>query len=206
MTAVAALDSDCAIVAHSKCGSQTIKKLARARGWPLGLPIRDLRHYGQVHLVLRHPLHRLFSAYRMFYVRPCVWYHRGHRSQLEIAQWHDHADSMQAYLDTWGMTILNDPVRMWIKWLSSDNLQSLVSTGEPHVSGYAEIYTRCVQVAPHAEFTTNLTQLLLSKGLPPNQEHVGVWPWPARTVDDFVVAAGRVPHLDADFELWNAHK
>ena len=61
-------------------------------------------------------------------------------------------------------------------------------------------------LAPHAEFTTNLTQLLLSKGLPPNQEHVGVWPWPARTVDDFVVAAGRVPHLDADFELWNAHK
>jgi hypothetical protein len=203
MTAFALIRPNTVIVAHSKCGSQSVKSLDL--DWNItSKRIDRLREIPVVHLVLRHPLERLFSAYRMFYVRPVLWYRRGDKPTLDIPKWQ--APITENFLHRYADRIVDDPVATWCRWLRSRHLQQLLHIQEPHVSGYTGFYRACKMSAPDAVYETNLTHLFLRYRLPVIQKHVGVWPWPARTLDDFLTAAGTVPHLDEDFELWNAHK
>ena len=203
MTAFALVRPDVLIVAHSKCGSQSVKSIDR--DWAItSSRIDRLGEIPVVHLVLRQPLQRLFSAYRMLYVRPVLYYRRGDRPTLEIPRWQEpvSANFLHRYADR----IVDDPVATWCRWLRSRHLQQLLHLREPHVSGYTDFYRACKISAPYAQYATDLTELFRRYRLPLVQKHVGVWPWPARTLDDFLTAAGHVPHLDGDFELWNAHK
>lgn len=138
----------------------------------------------------------------MFYVKPQLRRRRG--LGLDIPKWQDPVSAN--FIHQYGDRIVDDPVATWCRWLRSRHLQQLLNKHEPHVSGYTQFYQACKQSAPTAEYATNLTLLFHQYRLPVREKNVGVWPWPARTLDDFLTAAGHVPHLDADFETWNAHK
>lgn len=203
MTAFARVREDTVLVAHSKCGSQSLKGLGM--DWDItSRRIDRLGEISNVHLILRHPLSRLLSAYRMFYVRPMVWYRRGDKPTIERPTWQEPIS--ENFLLANKDRIIDDPVATWCRWLRSRHLQQLLSISEPHVTGYAGFYRACKMSAPHAVFETDLTEVMKRYNLPIIQNHVGVWPWPSRTQDDFFQAAGHVPHLDQDFALWNAHK
>ena len=177
------------ICVYSKCGATTLKTLAAARGWP-EISVSEVDQE-PVYCMLRHPVHRLFSTFRMFYLRDYA-----HPVYPGITDWRSkHAREIR-----------EDPIRIWRKWLASGHMQELLEGKEGHVRGYAWYYNHVRKNCANCEFRTNLTRLMQVLALPLVHEHVGRWPWPARTLDDFVQAAGRVPHLDADFELWNAHK
>ncbi|MEK9913089.1 MAG: hypothetical protein VW580_04115, partial [Flavobacteriaceae bacterium] len=175
------------------------------RSWP-EMAVEDVQSE-RVCCVLRHPVERLFSTFRMFYVRPVENWLAGRQPW---GVWPYHGDrfrrSVIIYARRNADSVINDPIRAWVTWLNSNHFQDLVAQGEGHVSGYAWFYNHVRKNTANCEFHTNLTALMQQLRLPLVHEHVGLWPWPARTLDEFVQAAGVVPHLDADFELWNAHK
>ena len=199
------VDGQSVVCVYSKCGTITFKKLSSE----LGLPEIGVADVGEarVYCVLRHPVERLFSTFRMFYVRPVEnWI--AHRQPWGV--WPHHGDRFRQCVTVYARRnadqLIKDPVRAWRNWLHSNHFHSLVAQREGHVSGYAWYYNHVRKNTANCEFRTNCTQLMQSLGLPLVHEHVGHWPWPARTIDEFVDAAGHVQHLDQDFELWNAHK
>lgn len=197
--------NDTVVCVYSKCGTITFKTMAAQRGWP-EIGVSDIDDE-RVYCVLRHPVERLFSTFRMFYVRPVENWRAG---RAPWGVWPHHGDrfrrSVTVYARRNADRLMNDPVRAWVAWLHSKHFNSLVEAGEGHVNGYAWYYNHVRKNTQNCEFHSNLTQLQQALALPLVHEHVGHWPWPARTVQDFVAAAGHVPHLDGDFELWNAHK
>ena len=206
MTVFAEINNHTVVVVHAKCGSTTFNKLCDERGWR-NISLKEIQscNHERVYCVLKHPIHRLFSTFRMFYIRPAVAWTNGWHPWGE---WHYHRlPCTTLYARRNVKMMMKDPIRAWRQWLNSDHFRELIGPlREIHTKGYAGLYNSVLRHCPQATCHTNLTVLMQELGLPPRHEHVGLWPWPARTIDDFVKAAGRVPHLDADFELWNAYK
>ena len=198
--------SNTGIVAATKCGSTTIRRLALARGWPeLSLKQLQQTRADRVICVLRHPMERLLSTWRMRYVKPVIAWQNG---AAPWGVWPAHKlQESTIWARRNSKDLINNPVRAWRRWLDSDYFHRMVyEEREPHIRGYSNIYAITADAIPHVEYHNNLTNLLKELGLPVTHSHMGVWPWPARTQDDFFQAAGHLPHLDEDFELWNAHK
>jgi hypothetical protein len=200
------VSSNTGLVVATKCGSTTVRRMARKRGLPeLSLKQLQLRNCNRVICVLRHPMERLISTWRMRYVKPVVAWHNGAESW---GVWPAHKlQESTIWARRNHKDLINNPLRAWRRWLDSEYFHRMVyEEREPHIRGYAGIYSIAAEAIPDVQYHTNLTNLLEELRLPITHSHVGVWPWPARTIEDFVQAAGHVPHLDADFELWNAHK
>ena len=203
MTILCEIKPGTVVGVHNKCGSQSVRNHCDAHGieYPLSIGTVQKLQPTRVVLVLRHPMLRLLSAYRMFYPRTIVAWQNYHDHTVQ------RSDILKYARRNW-RSIMEDPVRAWCAWLDSEHLQCLVTgtNKEMHVDGYSKHYRNLEKQLPNVEYAQGLTEMQQRLRIPIRHDHVGPWHWPSLTAEDFVSAAGRVPHLDADFELWNAYK
>ena len=193
------------VVVHWKCGTKSIEKYCKTENIDL-LSLSQLQKIKnkRVVLVMRHPIERLLSAYRMLYVRQIRSWESGRTKWGKGPD--ERYDIILQYAHLHWQTIIRRPILGWKQWLASDHLQELIDLREAHVYGYGSFYKTLLQQIPNAETHPSLTHLQKELKIPVVREHVGSWDWYNYSIVDFAQATGHVPHLDADFELWNAHK
>lgn len=192
------------ICVASKCGSQTLSHAAPDNGWwelgKNGATDRDtLRGLTHVICITRHPMIRMLSAWRMYFVRPAVAFNN-HLDWNKVYK-HLNADMALPWVKRHRADIFVHPVLSFHKFLRR-NLDAWLAVQDPHFMSMSSHYR------PLEEFTTvvyrsDFDRVQEEQGWESQHRHHGEWEWQYVTPEDFLVDAPELEHLQDDWRIYD---
>ena len=188
-----------AVCVASKCGSNTLSCAGPAHGWWELLDARDLVSVQCVHCVVRQPLLRMLSAWRMYFVLPVVvWQNTGDWHKV---YGHLNADRALPWAKIHRADIWVRPVQTFHRFLREE-LPYWLEREDPHFMSQWHTY-RGLSTYTAVRYHRDFTQLQLELGWTPQHQHRGIWPWQYVEEADFVIAAPQLPHLEDDWRIYD---
>lgn len=192
------------ICAASKCGSTSLKQAEKPWGWDRinGMHKKDRDRVAEaeiVYCVLRHPMERILSSWRMYFVKPVLHYRKD--GTWGPIHWHLNTDIAMQYCTENREAVLEDPVATFHDFMLND-VHRFLDREDPHFQPQWHTY-RGLALHPGCHFVKNFDRLQYDLGFIPRRVHIGIWPWSDLTTDDFCTNAPTVEYLHKDWELWN---
>lgn len=200
-------ESHSLVAVTTKCG---IKSFQKALGefsvvWPLP---KQIPEYHSVVISTRCPVARLLSAWRQFYVNPSFIQHRYSVSkkqmQLNSCQLvgrlrKQYRKSIVPYRNYYW-----DPQTQFDLFCTSEIAAVLVRQ-DSHFIPQSLAYNFVLENRKDTVLCNSIDSICRWFNKQPVQEHVGVWPWPSLTVNDFrsqTVLEFCKQHYSADMDLY----
>ena len=192
------------ICVASKCGSQTLRHAGAENGWweigKAGSKDGDLiRTLNPVYCITRHPMLRMLSAWRMYFVRPVIHY-RNHGDWSKVHR-HLNADLAMPWIERHEADLFTHPVECFHKFLRRD-LPRWLEVRDPHFKSMYDLY-RPIERLVTVQYRSDFERVQRLLGWEPRHIHKGEWTWDSVLPEDFLIGAPELEHLEDDYRIYD---